>query len=761
MKRQAVGILISLLISAGAASAESIIVDNTTSAPHSFTTSGTWVNYTTPSGYYGSNYTAADSAVNSNSAARWRPSITTAGVYKIYMKWTEASVRPDRAPIDIYYDGGAKTDSTRRLNQQINGGVWVYIGSYFLKSGTNNSIRIKASDDGRVCADAVLFELSYATTNSPSDPALTTARAEYDGDYGKITRPTNAPLVIYYSGGTVTQLLNQATNSSQWVSLGAYNFASGTNGSVLLKASAVGIVAADAIKFELASNTNTFVIVDNDTAGAFSKNGTWTASISPTGFYGTNYVCNSGTNASASVRWRPNLPVTGSYTVYARWPDAIDLRDRPEEVQIVRTDAGGETGHVFELRLGGQPFEIKGSCGHEVVEEIAEAGGNTIRAYSASSVTPDFMRQASDAGIKVLLGLWLTPAEGTTSNFYDSATNVSNQFTNLVAQINTYKNYKSLLAWSIGNEIDPADVANPAPLYQAVQQVARYIREVDHYHPCLTAHAGAETNKISRVIKWAPDVDIIGVNSYYPHVYNVTSNMITAGWNGSCFITEYFLRQPMTMQNETNGLTSWGGVIEPVSGEKYTRLLDIYANAILPQADRCIGAFVFKGALGAAGFRVTHTWYPIMDDNLKPTPSYDAMRECWGGPAAPELTAPKVETIKLSGHYAWDSGFIITNATGTLTATVTVTAPTNAVLEYRVELRTNATIYTSYSPPVLTNNITITQSSNDVRTFYILNTGLPNGDYRLFYYVRRTDGAPVSNYVSVGTANFPFRKAAN
>ncbi len=758
MKRQAAAIIGSLLISAVAAFAESIIVDNTTSAPHSFTTSGTWVNYTSPSGYYGSNYTAADSG---SAAARWRPSITTAGVYKIYMKWTDASVRPDRAPIDIYYDGGAKTDSTRRLNQQVNGGVWVYIGSYFLKSGTNNSIRIKASDDGKVCADAVLFELSYATTNSPADPALTTARAEYDGDYGKITRPTNAPLVIYYNGGTVTQLLNQAVNSSQWVPVsGTYNFASGTNGSVLLKASAAGTVAADAVKFELASNTNTFVIVDNETAGAFTKNGTWTATVSPLGFEGTNYVCNPGTNASASVRWRPNITNAGNYKVYIRWPDAIDYRDRPEEVRIVRTDSGTGTNAVFELRLEGETFEVKGSCGHEVVEEIFAAGGTAIRAYSTSSVSPDFMRRASDAGIKVLLGVWLTAAEGATSNFYDSATNVSNQFATLKTQIDAYKNYESLLAWSIGNEIDPADIPNPAPLYQAVQQVARYIREVDHYHPCLTAHAGADTNKIMRVRTWAPDVDIIGVNSYYPHVYNVSSNLITAGWNGPCFITEYFLRQPMNMIHETNGMTSWGGVIEPVSGEKYTKLLEIYSDAILAQANRCFGAFVFKGALGVAGFRVTHTWYPMMDDNLKPTPSYDAMRECWGGPDAPELIAPKVETIKLNGHYAWDSGFVITNATGTLTATVTVTAPTTN-LDYRVELRTNATIYTSYSPPVLTNNITITQDGSDKRKFYILNTGLPNGDYRLFYYVRRTDGAPVSNYVSVGTANFPFRKAAN
>ena len=62
------------------------------------------------------------------------------------MKWTSASSRPDRAPIEINYDGGTKTDATRRINQKVNGGTWVYIGSYYLASGTGNSVRIKASD---------------------------------------------------------------------------------------------------------------------------------------------------------------------------------------------------------------------------------------------------------------------------------------------------------------------------------------------------------------------------------------------------------------------------------------------------------------------------------------------------------------------------------------------------------------------------------------------------------------------------------------
>ena len=83
---------------------------------------------------------------------------------------------------------------------------------------------------------------------------------------------------------------------------------------------------------------------------------------------------------------------------------------------------------------------------------------------------------------------------------------------------------------------------------------------------------------------------------------------------------------------------------------------------------------------------------------------------------------------------------IITAPGGVITAKVVVNAPTNAALAYLVEIRTNVSTAVDYSPPPL-DGITITQNSYDPAIFYVRNADLPNGDYRLFYYVRRTDGA--------------------
>jgi hypothetical protein len=66
-------------------------------------------------------------------------------------------------------------------------------------------------------------------------------------------RTTNAPVVITYNGGTVTNFLNQKVNGGTWVAVGAArNFATGTGGYIRIQDNfpdAGQNVMADAVKF--------------------------------------------------------------------------------------------------------------------------------------------------------------------------------------------------------------------------------------------------------------------------------------------------------------------------------------------------------------------------------------------------------------------------------------------------------------------------------------------------------------------------------
>ncbi|MCR2805429.1 golvesin C-terminal-like domain-containing protein [Paenibacillus soyae] len=140
-------------------SAGHIIVDN--NRPGDTGSWGTWTTSTWGTQKYGSNYVHDG---NDHSAIRWfsfKPQLENAS-YAVYVWWTESTNRATNAVV-ITKHGGTREYTT--VNQQINGGQWVYIGTYAFTSekSDNNAVYIKNQlDDGTwsngyVVADAVKF----------------------------------------------------------------------------------------------------------------------------------------------------------------------------------------------------------------------------------------------------------------------------------------------------------------------------------------------------------------------------------------------------------------------------------------------------------------------------------------------------------------------------------------------------------------------------------------------------------------------------
>jgi beta-glucanase (GH16 family) len=136
-----------------------IIVDNASSG---FNTTGSWTasNAYSPTwsskGFYGIDYLTDNSSIaDSDKSATWTPSITRAGLYKIYLRWTASSNRPNAAPLEIKHKYG--TDLSKTVNQQLNNDSWVEIGTYTFDPADTNSVTIKASEAGFTIADASKF----------------------------------------------------------------------------------------------------------------------------------------------------------------------------------------------------------------------------------------------------------------------------------------------------------------------------------------------------------------------------------------------------------------------------------------------------------------------------------------------------------------------------------------------------------------------------------------------------------------------------
>jgi hypothetical protein len=227
--------------------------------------------------------------------------IPSDGDYNVYAWWTAYSNRATNAPYTIYYNGGGQSE-TVRVNQQANGGQWVYLGNYYFTAGTDNYVVVSDNADGIVVADAVKFEpgdppapptppypivddlaattafsgnwsiwsgqpdeyqggFHYTLKGTGADTATFVTTIPSDGNYNVYAwwtaysnRATNAPYTIYYNGGgqSETVRVNQQANGGQWNLLGTYYLTTGTDNYVLISDDADGVVVADAVRFEAA-----------------------------------------------------------------------------------------------------------------------------------------------------------------------------------------------------------------------------------------------------------------------------------------------------------------------------------------------------------------------------------------------------------------------------------------------------------------------------------------------------------------------------
>lgn len=436
---------------------------------------------------------------------------------------------------------------------------------------------------------------------------------------------------------------------------------------------------------------------------------------------------------------------------------ATDPRRTPVDTRIVRLDSGQPGSKpAFELRCDGVPFRLRGACGVEAIAEVAAAGGNAVRSYSAAPPALDegVLDLAHAHGVKVLVGLALAKPTG---GFYRDPAKVAAQFATLSAQIDRWKAHAAVLAWGIGNEIDPVTLSSEDArlVYAAIEALAAHAHRVDPHHPTVSVHAGSSPEKMRRIREWAPSIDIVACNSY-AHVGNVAANVAEAGWTGPYLVTEYAINQPME-QRPPHHATPWGSVIEPLSRAKAERLLEVYRGHLLPHAN-CLGGFVFKAAKGA--FRVTHTWYPLLHDDggtLRPTPSCDAMRAAWRGLATPEWSGPLIDAIALDGRAPTD-GVVLANPEALVEASVVVSAPPGARLVCRVEIRPDVSLKENRPPEPIT-GVALRQDPQRPSVFRFRAGDLPPGDYRLFVYASCTDApSGASSTGGIATANLPFRR---
>lgn len=354
------------------------------------------------------------------------------------------------------------------------------------------------------------------------------------------------------------------------------------------------------------------------------------------------------------------------------WPAAGGAQEAaaagPVKAEIRRENAG------FQLYRGGRPYFIKGAVfggdpnGKFPMKDLAARGANSVRSSGAR-----ILDEAQRLGMTALVNLPMRMESVHKFNYSDPEA-VRRQFDEMKKRVMELKDHPAVLMWAIGNEL--SEGYKDLNVWNAVNDVARMIHEVDPNHPVLTVIGDGSINRgdIKEIERRAPDLDLLGVN-FYKGIEEVPAKLRANEWNKPYVVTEWGPSGDWQVPR-----TEWKASIEETSTEKAERYMERYRNVMLKDAGRCLGSYVF---IWQWRQERTHTWYGMFLESGERTESVNAMQYVWTG-RWPANRAPRVEELAIDGKLAAAS--VSLNPGSSHTATLKVRDPEGDPLTLKWEI---------------------------------------------------------------------------
>jgi len=408
-----------------------------------------------------------------------------------------------------------------------------------------------------------------------------------------------------------------------------------------------------------------------------------------------------------------------------------DSASAPSHVELKNVEG------LNRLYVNGQEFFVKGGgCEFGNIESLAKHGANSMRTWRVENGQRSGKEVLDDAqknGIMVMMGLEVA-RERHGFDYNDSA-QVAKQFNLIKADIEALKDHPALLGWGIGNELN-LRATNPK-VWDAVQDIAAMIHEVDGNHPATTMLAGIGKGDVEYIAANCPDIDFLCVQMY-GDIVNLPQRLSDAGYKGPYIVSEWGATGHWEVP-----VTSWKAPIEQTSTEKAAAIAERYEKAILADTANCMGSFVF---LWGQKQERTPTWYGLFTENDEETEAIDQMQRFWTG-SWPENRCPSIISASLNGKTRYDN--ITLKPGNEYVSVLQAMDPDNDTLSVRVEILHESTDLKDggdfETRPEALNEL-ITQAGPDKVVF---KAPVYDGAYRLFIYV--LDG---KNHAA--TVNFPF-----
>jgi hypothetical protein len=292
----------------------------------------------------------------------------------------------------------------------------------------------------------------------------------------------------------------------------------------------------------------------------------------------------------------------------------------------------------FTLYRGGQPYTVKGAGLSGDIKSLKAHGANSFRTWSVDNeleTGKQVLDKALANDMTVMMCFYVRPERHGMN--YDSAEMVAEQFEKIKQQVMELKDHPALLAWCIGNELN-LNYTNPK-VYDAVNDISKWIHDVDPNHLTTTTVASLNPNVAKDVMERASDLDFLSIQ-VYGDLFALEELLKASNWTKPYMVTEWGTIGHWEMES-----TEWGAPVEQTSTEKASTYLKGYEKSIKPFTNQCIGNYVF---LWGQKQERTPTWYGMFLESGEETETVDMMHYIWND-SFPVNRTPTLETMTLDG----------------------------------------------------------------------------------------------------------------
>jgi hypothetical protein len=300
-------------------------------------------------------------------------------------------------------------------------------------------------------------------------------------------------------------------------------------------------------------------------------------------------------------------------------------------------------------------FRIQGVCGDRDLERLATLGVNTVRGYTLG--TPEEMRKKLDhahrLGLKMIVSEWM-PHQGRNTNkeglFWDFDYNVKGDqmVESLIRRVEGIGDHPALLMWGLGNEVHLDE-----PYLRVVNRMSEEIHKRFPHHLTSLTMVNAKPEAIAAVKKFAPDLDVIGIQSYSRGAVRGAIKKTEELWGKPFYVSEFNANGPWNFKE-----TAWGARLDEPVEKKVNDLKDCYAA--IDASPLCLGSTIFVWGHYAVDDRPTYfslLLHPHPEgpgparsfDGKLMTPQADAMVEHFRGRMITGNRAPILTKLEFDG----------------------------------------------------------------------------------------------------------------